>query len=164
MIRHLLNFVLWSLPPTRLFALRRFLLRVSGIDVADDACVCGGGWIYGRGRLTIGPGTWISPGVVIHTHVDASICIGERCDIGPGAELLPGSHEIGGPSRRAGRGTARSIIIEPGCWIGARALVLGGVTIGTGAIVAAGAVVIRDCPANTLVAGVPAIHRRNLDA
>lgn len=162
MIRHLLNFLLWVLPPTRLFALRRALLRLGGIEVAADACVCGRGWLYGRGTLSIGPGSWLSPGVVIHTHVEAPIVIGARCDVGPGAEFVTGSHVIGRPHRRAGAGTAQAIIIEPGCWIGARALLLGGVTIGTGSIVAAGAVVTRSCAANSLIAGVPATLRRDL--
>lgn len=163
MIRHLLNFVLWALPPTRLFALRRLLLRMMGVEVAADACICGRGWIYGRGRLAIGTGSWLSPGVIFHTHGEAAIVIGERCDVGPGAEFVTGSHEIGGSRRRAGTGTARPIVVEPGCWIGARALILGGVTVGSGAMVAAGAVVTRDCPADTLVAGVPATPRRTLD-
>ena len=163
MIRHVLNFLLWALPPTRLFALRRSVLRLGGIDVAADACVCGRGWIYGRGTLTIGPGTWLSPGVVVHTHVEAPIVIGARCDVGPGVEFVTGSHVIGGHDRRAGAGTARAIAVEPGCWIGARALLLGGVTIGTGSIVAAGAVVTRDSPRNSLIAGVPATVRRRLD-
>ena len=163
MIRHFLNFVLWALPPTRLFALRRFVLRLMRVEVVGDTCVCGRGWIYGRGRLLIGAGSWLSPGVVIHTHADAPIIIGERCDIGPGAEFVTGSHAIDGPRRRAGAGIARAITVEAGCWIGARALILGGVTIGSGAVVAAGAVVTRDCPADTLVAGVPAVPRRALD-
>ena len=162
MIRHLINFILWALPPTRLFGLRRLLLRLGGVDVAADACVCGRGWIYGRGRLAIGAGTWLSPGVVIHTHADAPVVIGERCDIGPGAEFLTGSHEIGPPARRAGLGTAAPVTVETGCWIGARALVLGGVTIGASSIVAAGAVVTRDVAANSLAAGVPATLRRRL--
>jgi maltose O-acetyltransferase len=161
-IRHLLNFILWALPPTRLFAIRRALLRLAAVDVADDTCVCGCGWIFGRGNLKIGRGTWVSPGVVIHTHIVAPIHIGERCDIGPGAMLVTGSHETGTTQRRAGNGTAKAIVIEAGCWIGARSLILGGVTIGPGSIVAAGAVVTRDVPPNTLVAGVPAIPKRAL--
>lgn len=162
MIRHLLNFILNVLPPTRLFALRRALLRLSGVRLADDACLCGGGWIYGRGALSVGEASWVSPGVVIHTHVEAAISIGDRCDIGPGVEFVTGSHLIGDNRRRAGLGTAAPIVVESGCWIGARALVMGGVTIGSGAIVAAGAVVKRDVPGNTLVAGVPATVKRTL--
>ncbi len=161
-IRHILNFLLYFLPPTRLFALRRALLRLSGITLADNASVCGGGWIYGRGSLFIGKGSWLSPGVIIHTHVHATITIGDGCDVGPGVEFVTGSHLIGDGQRRAGAGTAAPIVLEPGCWIGARALILGGVTIGSGAVVAAGAVVTRDVPRDTLVAGVPATFKRGL--
>ncbi len=156
MIRHLLNFILWWLPPTRMFRVRRSLLRMMRVNIADDACVCGRGWIYGRGELTIGAGTWLSPGVIIHTHADAAIVIGNCCDVGPGGEFVTGSHLIGGPNRRAGRGTAAAIRVEDGCWIGARTLVLGGTTIGAGSIVAAGAVVTADVPADVLSGGVPA--------
>lgn len=162
MIRHLLNFILWALPPTRLFGVRRFLLGLSGVVVADDTCFCGRGWIFGRGRLEIGSGTWLSPGVIIHSHRDAPIHIRERCDIGPGVEIVTGGHEVGPSERRAGQGTAEAIVIEAGCWIGARALILGGVTVGAGSIVAAGAVVTDDVAPNTLVAGVPARKKRDL--
>jgi maltose O-acetyltransferase len=161
-IRHLLNFLLWGLPPTRLFALRRALLRVMNVEIAPDACVCGRGWIYGRGRLAIGAGTWLSPGVIVHTHPAAPIIVGARCDVGPGVEFVPGGHEIGSPSRRAGRGTAAAITVEAGCWIGARSLLLGGVTIGAGSIVAAGSVVTKHCDRDSLIAGVPATPRRTL--
>ena len=48
------------------------------------------------------------------------------------------------------------IVIKNNVWIGMAAIILKGVTIGEGAIVAAGAVVTRDVPAHTIVAGVPA--------
>nr|WP_250208041.1 DapH/DapD/GlmU-related protein [Curvibacter sp. CHRR-16] len=127
-----------------------------------SANFCGRAWIYGRGQLSIGANSWISPGGIIHTHPDAQIVIGARCDIGPGVEIHPGSHEIGTGERRAGAGTAAPVIVEDGCWIGARTLILGGVTIGTGSIVAAGSVVVSDVPPHTLVAGVPAKVKRSL--
>ncbi len=162
MLRHLLNFLLWALPPTRLFALRRLLLSLASVTVAKDTCVCGHGWIFGRGQLEFGRGTWLSPGVVIHTHPEAPIRIKDNCDIGPGAEFVTGSHQTGPSERRAGAGTAKGIVVEAGCWIGARALILGGVTVGAGSIVAAGAVVTRDVAPNTLVAGVPAVKKKDL--
>lgn len=112
--------------------------------------------------MAIGVDTWLSPGVVIHTHVEASIVIGERCDIGPGVEFIPGSHIIGTSSRRAGSGTANPILIGNGCWLGAKSIILGGVSIGDGCIVAAGAVVTHNVPPNSLVAGVPARVKKQL--
>ena len=163
MIRHLVNCLLYFLPPTRLFMLRRALWRLAGVDLAARVSVCGRGWIYGRGTVRIGSGTWLSPGVIIHSHIDAPVMIGADCDIGPGAEFVTGSHSIGGPDRRAGAGTAATIVVEPGCWVGARALLLGGVTVGAGSIIAAGAVVTRSVPSGVLVAGVPATVRKRLD-
>jgi maltose O-acetyltransferase len=162
-IRHLVQLLLWPMPPTRLFALRRVLLGLAGIELAEGACICGRGWILGRGRFALGQGSWLSPGVIVHTHHEAPITIGAGCDVGPGAEFITGSHEIGSASRRAGPGTANPIIVEDGCWIGAGVRVLGGVRIGGGSVVAAGAVVTRDVPPNSLVAGVPATLKRSLD-
>jgi maltose O-acetyltransferase len=162
MIRHLVNLLLWLLPPTRLFALRRRLLRFAGIEMAAGASFCGRGWVYGRGRLVIGRESWISPGCIIHTHPDASVVIEADCDIGPGVEIVTGSHEFGDATRRAGSGTAAPVTIGRGSWLGARVVILGGVTIGSGSVVAAGAVVNGNVEAQTLVAGVPARLKRRL--
>lgn len=163
MTRHLINFLLSWLPPTRLFSLRRFFLRLAGIDLANDVCFCGRGWIYGPGQLSIATGSWISPATVFYTHLQADIKIGKNCDIGPGVEFILGSHNIGSKERRAGNGIARPIEIGDGCWIGAHSIILGGVRIGAGCIVAAGSVVTRDVPDNMLVAGTPARIKRTLN-
>lgn len=162
MFRHLINVLMWGLPPSRLFAMRRILLRLGGIRISSGASFCGHGWIYGRGIVEIGADTWLSPGVLIYSHPDAPILIGDRCDIGPGVEFIPGGHVIGSSCRRAGQGTAMRIKVGSASWIGAGSRILGGVSIGTGAVVAAGSVVIADVPPNTLVAGVPARLKRQL--
>jgi maltose O-acetyltransferase len=158
-MRHFGNLILSVLPPSRLFWLRSILLQFFGVDIGEKVSFCGRGWIYGRGTLSIGNRSWLSPGVIFFTHVEAPIVIGTNCDIGPGVKFVVGSHEIGDSNRRAGKGTANPITIGDGCWLGAGCLILGGVSIGPGAVIAAGAVVTKDVFANTLVAGVPAIEK-----
>lgn len=144
------------LPLTRCFALRRWLLLKGGASVGEGARLVGGTRIVGRGELRIGTDTWLGPYGLIFTHPDAPIFIGDRCDIAPEVCFITGSHELGEIDRRAGAGLALPIKVGNGCWIGARATILGGVSIGSGAVVAAGAVVTTDVEPNSIVGGVPA--------
>ena len=163
MLRHFVNIVLYLLPPSRLFKLRRLLLKFAKVNISNGVSFCGRSWIYGRGKLFIGPNTWLSPGVVFYTHKEAEIKIGSSCDIGPGVQFIVGSHEIGNKERRAGNGISRKIVIGNGVWIGANSTILDGITIGDGCIVAAGSVVHEKIEDNCLVAGVPARIKRKLD-
>lgn len=163
MLRHFIQIIMFILPPSRLFLLRRVLLRAARVEVSDGVCICGGGWIFGRGDVSVGAETWISPRCIIYTHISATVRIGTRCDIGPDVRIVTGSHEIGSWKRRAGRGTALPVSIGDGAWIGAGSIILGGVSIGNGALIAAGSVVTRDVPSNVLVGGVPARLIRSLD-
>jgi acetyltransferase-like isoleucine patch superfamily enzyme len=74
--------------------------------------------------------------------------------IGPKVNLITENHPIDPANRRAL--ISKPIIIKRNAWIGAAATILPGVTIGENAVVAAGAVVSKDVPANTIVGGVPA--------
>ena len=56
----------------------------------------------------------------------------------------------------------KEVHIGDNCWIGAGAIILPGVTIGNGSVIAAGAVVNKDVPDNVMVAGVPAIIKKYL--
>jgi acetyltransferase-like isoleucine patch superfamily enzyme len=90
------------------------------------------------------------------------IVIGARTQLAVGVKLLTTTHEIGPHAARAGRQLHDDIVIGNGVWIGAGATILGGVSIGDGAVIAAGAVVTQDVPPDTLVAGVPAVVKRQL--
>jgi acetyltransferase-like isoleucine patch superfamily enzyme len=74
--------------------------------------------------------------------------------IGPKVNLITTNHPLDPAERRAT--ISHPIIIKKGAWIGAGATVLPGVTIGENSVVAAGAVVPKDVPDNTIVGGVPA--------
>lgn len=72
------------------------------------------------------------------------------------------SHEIGGFEKRASKNTYENIIIGQGTWIGANTIVLPGVKIGEGCVIAAGSVVIRGCEPNILYAGNLAVIKGNI--
>jgi maltose O-acetyltransferase len=84
MLRHFLNFLLWILPsPVSSFLFRECCFKLSHVNLGDNVSVCGRGWIYGRGSLSIGDNTWLNPSVIFYTHLDAPIVIGSNCDICP---------------------------------------------------------------------------------
>ncbi|WP_282085280.1 DapH/DapD/GlmU-related protein [Streptomyces tendae] len=83
--------------------------------------------------------------------------------LGPDVSLITSGHPLDPARRRTGI-TSAPIRIERNVWIGASAMVLQGVTIGADAVVAAGAVVTRDVPTRSVVAGVPAAVIKTLTA
>ena len=89
-----------------------------------------------------------------------TITIEDDVLIGPKANLLTEEHPVD-PAKRSAL-MVRPVLIKRNAWIGAGATILPGVTVGENAVVAAGAVVNRNVPANTVVAGVPAIIIKNI--
>lgn len=138
--------------------LRWRVLRAYGANVARSK-ISPGVWI-GSSRLTIGEGAFINTGCMLSTH--APITIGRRAYLAMGVTVTTSTHEVGPAEARAGKLVTAPVVIGDGCWIGANVTVLPGVKIGSGTIVAAGAVVTSDCEANALYAGVPAKKKRDL--
>lgn len=81
--------------------------------------------------------------------------------IGPNVNIITAGHPLE-PAERRAYIEAKPIIIERNVWIATAATILGGVTIGENSVVGAGAVVTKDVPANSFVAGVPAKVVRSL--
>ncbi|TVP73281.1 MAG: sugar O-acetyltransferase [Rhodobacteraceae bacterium] len=82
--------------------------------------------------------------------------IGARTQIGPNVQILTADHPRDAQARARGEEWGRPITIGADVWIGGGAILLPGVTVGNGAIIAAGAVVTRDVAAGATVAGNPA--------
>lgn len=144
---------------------RAWALRWAGVRVGPGTVIGGALRLVGSSapskNLLIGRDCWINAGC----HFDASheIRVGDRVSIAQQVMLLTETHEVGPSGQRAGALTSAPIVIGDGCWLGARCIVLPGVTIGRGAVVAAGSVVTKDVEPNTLVAGVPARVVRRLE-
>lgn len=107
--------------------------------------------------LTIGSGYMNNGGIICCFE---SITIGKGVKIGEQVMLRDSdNHEL----LQEGYRKSKPIVIGDHVWIGARATVLKGVTVGEGAVIAAGAVVTHDVPPHALVAGVPArVIRENV--
>jgi acetyltransferase-like isoleucine patch superfamily enzyme len=88
--------------------------------------------------------------------------IGDRVMIGPNVNIITAGHPVD-PAQRRAYVEAKPIVIASNVWIATAATILGGVTVGENSVVAAGAVVTKDVPANSLVAGVPARVIRSLE-
>lgn len=104
--------------------------------------------------LQIDDGVYINYGCSI--GVNELIHIGPNCTIGTYVILMDNDFHRLEPERRQERPESAPIILEENVWLGARVIVLRGVTIGTGSVIGAGSVVTRDVPPRSVAAGVPA--------
>jgi maltose O-acetyltransferase len=153
------------LPMSRAHAVKAWLLRtLGGIQIGRNCEIASTARFVGR-HISIGDFCYIGPDVLISGPAEQGrVTIGSNCVLGMQVMVITGSHHLGPPSRRSGKGYFKPITIHDGCRISTRSLLIEGVTIGAGSVVAAGAVVIRDVEPNTLVAGVPAVLKKQLPA
>jgi acetyltransferase-like isoleucine patch superfamily enzyme len=104
----------------------------------------------------IGKNCYLGSFVIIRGH--GGVRIGDHVLVGPNVQLLAVDHSFWQSSKPIGEQglVGRGIVIENNVWIGAGAIVTDGIRIGEGSVVAAGALVAKDIPPYTLVAGEPA--------
>lgn len=94
----------------------------------------------------------------LHNTVIGPVTIGSHVNLAQGVVVTALNHNFSDKSLRIDQQGifTRPVVISDDVWVGANAVILPGVTIGTHAVVAAGAVVTKDVPPHTVVAGVPA--------
>jgi len=122
----------------------RNLLIYPGVYIIFSHCVTAGR------RVAINVGTYIDAG--------GGLDIGDHVMIGPHCAISSREHSIEATGVPMCHQPVRyrKIVIGNDVWIGANVSVRGGVTLGEGSVIAAGAVVVDDVPANAIVGGVPA--------
>lgn len=111
-------------------------------------------------NITIGDRVFINYDCVL---LDCNrISIGSSVMIAPGVHIYTASHPLEPTARRTGVGHTLPVTISDGVWLGGRAVICPGVTVGENTAVGAGSVVTRDLPANVVAAGNPCRVLRKL--
>ena len=104
-------------------------------------------------NVSIGDWTFINHGAYLMDG--AAITIGCHCFIGPALGAYTAQHPLDRGQRSLGLERALPIAIGDDCWIGANVLLMPGVTIGAGCVIAAGSLVTKDVPAGYVAMGAP---------
>ena len=140
-------------------AVRYLLYRAAGLDIRTPGiypdCT-----FLGYGRVHIGKGSFINRECYFEAVDDISI--GRDVAVAMQVLFVTSTHPFGTDGRFDPVARGRPIRVGDRCWLGARVTVLPGVTIGDDVVVAAGAVVTKDCAPRGLYAGVPAVRIRDL--
>ncbi|HBO45367.1 MAG TPA: acyltransferase [Planctomycetaceae bacterium] len=138
-------------------------LRLRGAKIGRRVIFYPGVWIAPANNLVIGDDVDLALGVLIVTT--GNVTIGPRTLIGYRTQILSQNHAIPDSRERIFDAGCRPepIVIEQDAWIGANCLILAGVTIGEGAVVAGGSVVTKSVEPFSVVGGSPAkvIRRRD---
>lgn len=143
----LVTSVLWPL------AVRRTLLRLGGVRLGPVVWGLERCWFESE-QVSIGAGSGVNAGCWFEGH--GPISIGRDCFVGPEVMILTSIHEIAADGQVAREPSYREVRVGDRCWLGARALIMPGVTVADETIIAAGAVVTKDCEPGAVYAGVPA--------
>jgi acetyltransferase-like isoleucine patch superfamily enzyme len=147
-------FVRWPVHGNLLEALRQGRLQLGSGVLLEP-----GVWITapGAARVRIGEGTFLNKGVMIAAH--ELVEIGSHCMLANGCFVSDASHRFDDPEQPItwqgfqSKGPTR---IGENCWLGANVVVTSGVTIGERCVIGANSVVTRDVPAFSIAAGSPA--------
>ncbi len=131
---------------------RRLLYRIFGVKIGQGSSVHMFATFYNPFNIQIGRDTIIGEWAVLDGR--AQLTIGNHVDIASNVMIYNAEHDI--HSKDFTRARMEKVIIEDYVFIGPRAIILPGVTLGRGSVVAAGAVVVKDVPPLTIVGGVPA--------
>lgn len=130
--------------------------RDGSISIGCRCHINGARLISNGGSISIGDNCTVNPFAVLYGH--GGLSIGNNVMIATGSVIVPANHcfdSLDVPMKLQGL-TTLGISIDDNVWVGANVTILDGVHIGTGSIVAAGAVVTRNVLPMTIVAGVPA--------
>jgi acetyltransferase-like isoleucine patch superfamily enzyme len=136
--------------------LKCWLMSMRGAKIGQRVKLWSGIWVDRFDGLEIGDDVTIGKDVMF--VAGGGVKIGHRTMIGHGSKLISVGHHIP-PERKPMRFSGPDldkVVIANDAWIAAQVVILPGVTVGQGAVIAAGAVVTKDVPSFAIIGGVPA--------
>lgn len=135
---------------------RKFLYKnLYRVKMSEESVVYFGAELRGSWNLSVGRGSIIGDNALLDAR-RCGIRIGSNVNVGSNVSMYTGQHNYNDPYFRPTINNVGPITIDDRAWIGPNVIILHGVTIGEGAVVAAGAVVTKDVEPYALVGGVPA--------
>lgn len=135
--------------PSHIF--RKFCYRVAGMKIGKKSTIHMGGNFFNPKGISIGQGTIVGDRVFLDGR--APLKIGNHVSVASQVLIYNSEHDI---HREDMQAVEEPVVIEDYVFIGPRAVILPGITIGKGAVVAAAAVVTHDVKPGKIVAGIPA--------
>ena len=167
-MRNRIGRVIWSVAdliffrftPRPFHSWRSFVLRCFGAKIGRGVHVYPGVKIWAPWNVELGDECGIAGGVILYSQ--GKITIGQRAVISQGVHLCAGTHDYTQPGFPL---ITKPIIISDHAWVAAEAFVHPGVTVGTGCVVGARAVVTRDMPEWMVCSGHPCqpLKKRNME-
>ena len=125
-------------------------LKLSGAKIGNLSLILCSTVIKNSHKLTVGDHTYIDKGASLSLH--DRVTIGNNVAINSGARIFTGSHDIDSPFWPL---VTKPVTIGDHVWIASNSILLPGVSLGMGCVVAAGSVVTRSFPPNCIIAGNP---------
>lgn len=144
-------FILWFVGYIPSHTIRKILYRICGMTIGKKSTFHMGARFFNPKNISVGEGTIIGDHIFIDGR--ARVSVGNHTDIASQVMIYNSEHDLSDPNFVA---IEEEVTIGDYCFIGPRSIIMPGVKIGDGAVVAGGAVVTRDVVANTVVGGVPA--------
>jgi acetyltransferase-like isoleucine patch superfamily enzyme len=140
--------------------IRALFSKLIGKEVDERFSLIPPFYTAGGSEIRIGQNVFINQNCTFYDL--GGLDIGDDVMIGPNVSMITTGHPLD-PSQRRSVTIGKPIVIERNVWIAAGAIIIGGVTVGENSVVAAGSVVTKNVPPNTLVAGNPARVIRSID-
>lgn len=136
------------------------LKELLGTEIPEGVTVLAPVYFDYGNYTKLGKGTFVNHGCYFMDG--GTVTIGENVFIGPFCGFYTATHPMNYTDRNKGLEKALPITVGDNCWFGANVSVMPGVTIGSGCVIAAGSVVTEDVPDNSMVAGVPAVVKKEI--